>query len=544
MPNRIMPWNAVTAQGNPTRSIEVNELLKRVKKKEVRKQGADPKARRPMTHDEFKRTQSLLMASPADDLIRRYGIPSLFKFQYNLIARIDDSTQFILENLTASADFDFTLRSKLNWSKNVNEERDAPNQILIGAMDPMYCVLLGLAVFLEVFIESGGGELTPYVFGFNPDERVPEGGVKAKETVQNILAGEIYNRDDFNTTKGPLGTHSVRKLASTHARKNGCSKDEKDIRGRWKKGMRVSDVYDDIELPFPDAKVAGKLCIGGPCKYVIKEGSGVTDNFLLQHVVPNICTRLPADVAKVLAKPLLWMLFSSQKTYLPQAMRDRVSSAYNNIRLLPAAENPVKKILLVVTGNEGEVYLDEVGTEQNQMLRQTNERELLMALHSQISTLRRSVEELKATQQQHRLDGRREFQVLSANLRRIAAQPVVRRAAEEQNQGGAPAGGFAGTLSPNPRTLYLLWGEYEHGIGGRKAARLFTREERGRVKHKYHRRKIVWDCVSAQVRAGVTAQVAIDRMYVVYGVNTTVTAIINRMKQDRQAGTVHPALQV
>jgi hypothetical protein len=357
------------------------------------------------------------MASPADDLICRYGIPSLFKFQYNLIARIDDSTQFILENLTASADFDFTLRSKLNWSKNVNEERDAPNQILIGAMDPMYCVLLGLAVFLEVFIESGGGELTPYVFGFNPDERVPEGGVKAKETVQNILAGEIYNRDDFNTTKGPLGTHSVRKLASTHARKNRCSKDEKDICGRWKKGMRVSDVYDDIELPFPDAKVAGKLCIGGPCKYVIKEGSGVTDNFLLQHVVPNICTRLPADVAKVLAKPLLWMLFSSQKTYLPQAMRDRVSSAYNNIRLLPAAENPVKKILLVVTGNEGEVYLDEVGTEQNQMLRQTNERELLMALHSQISTLRRSVEELKATQQQHRLDGRREFQVLSANLR-------------------------------------------------------------------------------------------------------------------------------
>jgi hypothetical protein len=112
------------------------------------------------------------------------------------------------------------------------------------------------------------------------------------------------------------------------------------------------------------------------------------------------------------------MLFSSQRTYLPQAMRDRVSSAYNNICLLPAAKNPVKKILLVVTGNEGEVYfLDKVGTEQNQILRQTNERELIMALHSQISALRRAVEELKATQQQHRLDGRREFQVLSANLR-------------------------------------------------------------------------------------------------------------------------------
>jgi hypothetical protein len=66
--------------------------------------------------------------------------------------------------------------------------------------------------------------------------------------------------------------------------------------------------------------------------------------------------------------------------------------------------------------------------------------------------------------------------------------------------------------------LYLLWGEYEHGIGGGKAARLFTsKEERGRVKHKYHQRKIVWDRIALQVRAGVTAQVAIDHMYIVEG---------------------------
>jgi hypothetical protein len=88
----------------------------------------------------------------------------------------------------------------------------------------------------------------------------------------------------------------------------------KDLRGRWRKG-RVSDVYDDIELPFPDAKVAGKLCVGGPCKYAIKDGSGVTDDFLLQHVVPNICTRFPAEVAKVLAKPLLWIVCSILTTF-------------------------------------------------------------------------------------------------------------------------------------------------------------------------------------------------------------------------------------
>jgi hypothetical protein len=95
-----------------------------------------------MNHLEFKQTQNIRMAVK-DDFVCHYGIPSLFKLQYNLIARIAASTQFLMENLTANPDFNFTLLgSELNWSKNVNEECHAPNQI--GAMDPLYCVLLGL----------------------------------------------------------------------------------------------------------------------------------------------------------------------------------------------------------------------------------------------------------------------------------------------------------------------------------------------------------------------------------------------------------------
>jgi hypothetical protein len=56
----------------------------------------------------------------------------------------DDTTQFVID------DFDFTICSKLNWSQNVHEEHNAPNQILIGApMDPLYCVLLALGVYYE-----------------------------------------------------------------------------------------------------------------------------------------------------------------------------------------------------------------------------------------------------------------------------------------------------------------------------------------------------------------------------------------------------------
>ena len=178
MPIFLMPWNAISGQGKPTRSIEVNTLIKKVKKKEVRKEGVSSKARHAVTHVEFRRMQSILREK--NDVLRRYGIPSLLTFQYNMIGRIDDCTQFQMENLTKSEDFDFTLRGKLNWSKNIHEERDAPNQILIGAMDPLYCVLLGLAVFLEIFIESERGQLTPYIFGFNDDFRVPEGGKTAK----------------------------------------------------------------------------------------------------------------------------------------------------------------------------------------------------------------------------------------------------------------------------------------------------------------------------------------------------------------------------
>jgi hypothetical protein len=96
-----------------------------------------------------------------------------------MIARIDDTTQFLMENLTAHPDFDFTLQSKLTWSKMCT--KSAPNQILIGAMDPGSVSCLHSAV-AEVFIESGRGALTPYVFGFSDDYTVPKGGLKAKVT--------------------------------------------------------------------------------------------------------------------------------------------------------------------------------------------------------------------------------------------------------------------------------------------------------------------------------------------------------------------------
>ena len=43
MPNKLMPWNVITSSGNPTKSIEVNDLIKRVKKRRCENKGLNPR---------------------------------------------------------------------------------------------------------------------------------------------------------------------------------------------------------------------------------------------------------------------------------------------------------------------------------------------------------------------------------------------------------------------------------------------------------------------------------------------------------------------
>ena len=71
---------------------------------------------------------------------------------------------------------------------------------------------------------------------------------------------------------------------------------------------------------------------------------------------------------------------------------------------------------------------------------------------------------------------------------------------------------------------------------------LLTACERGRVKHKYTRRKVVWDTVARLVRGGLTSNVAIDRIYGIYGRNATVTDITNSMLRDRRNNSIPAAL--
>lgn len=135
---------------------------------------------------------------------------------------------------------------------------------------------------------------------------------------------------------------------------------------------------------------------------------------------------------------------------------------------------------------------------------------------------------------------------LQRSVHRIALQPVQRPrvdAVDEELDRVEPRIGIVSnaTLTKNPRSLHLLWQEYEFGVGGRKPAKYFTASERGKVKFAYSRRKVVWDTISGLVHAGHTAQVAVDMIYEVYGATTGVTKIIQMMRRDIANGG-HPQL--
>ena len=167
-----------------------------------------------------------------NDVYNLYGITALINFQLHLIARIDDTCQVRLQNLKTHPQFPFALRTKLNWSKNVHDERDAPWQTILGSLESKYCVLASMALWLEVFsMKFAHSNNTPYLFAFSEDIRIPEGSDKSKSFVQRTITKHI--KEDPNFGLG-INTHSVRKMESTIVRRCGATKDEKYIRGRWK----------------------------------------------------------------------------------------------------------------------------------------------------------------------------------------------------------------------------------------------------------------------------------------------------------------------
>ena len=219
-----------------------------------------------------------------------------------MIARMDDVHNFLKEDITPNIEFPFALKSKICWSKNVLEEREAPEQIILGANDPMFCPLIAIAIMCEFEYTQ---ELTLFA---------------CSKTRIGHYFSKTTGADNFNlSSESPIGTHSLRKFAATYARRHGCSRDDVDARGRWKNNRRICDVYIDNTIPYPDAKVASILAVGGAVKYVVRQGSPVSEQFLLTYVAPNIANTFPRAAALVLARALLWVYYEPSMEGLIEA---------------------------------------------------------------------------------------------------------------------------------------------------------------------------------------------------------------------------------
>jgi hypothetical protein len=318
MPSNLETWSIRSKSGNPTCSVLVNNLVKSIKKMEVRRQGAPSQARRALLAAEYELIIRILRNST--DPTHKYLCPAFHMFQFNLIARVDDTAHLKKENIRTHPEFNFSLLTRMCWSKNVHEERDAPDQIIFGAMNPLYCCLLSLAIHFETWFSSPQGS-TPtndFVFGIGGEDDV-KGPAGTRATIYSILTKFVFLQEEFQAvTAGHIGTHSFRKFPATLARKKGCSRDDVDSHGRWRNKVRVSDVYMDIDLPHNDARTASRLCVGGPIKYEVLEETGVSRGWLTDNVNPLTKEMLNEDVAGTLGALLLWAAFDDDwESFMP-----------------------------------------------------------------------------------------------------------------------------------------------------------------------------------------------------------------------------------
>jgi len=342
-----------------------------------------------------------------------------------------------------------------------------------------------------------------------------------------------------------------------------------EIPGRWKgkkNGKVVNRHINPEQLPT-DTKMAEKFCMGGPVKCKCKADSNVSTAFLHELVVPGISQLFSIDesnnIADVLGPVLLWACHKEAcSEMMSRVVRDRVREAYNSIRGTHLPDyNPVEKVLLHVFMIENVVHIDELPAQptdgagdngvqlqgaaaihssqafQNAMMMQlqglaTNQSDMWLAMQRDISELRA-----------HQV---RNFGIVHDNLRRHFApvhRPSNGATAVLPQQQQQQANQVLAQLSPMPRNLHLLWRECTHGLNGRKAAKDFTRRECGANKDKYCRRKHVWDCIAAFIRAGYTEDAAINKIKQAYGVSSSVTTIINCFKRDKKNGG-HPNLRI
>jgi hypothetical protein len=292
-------------------------------------------------------------------------------------------------------------------------------------------------MYLEIYTTSITNSV--YLFGEGDDnERTVN---RIKNTFSSALCR--FFRDYCKLSASVLGTHSFRKYAATWARNNGCSADDVNGRGRWKRTRRVVDRYLDVEQQFVDAKVQASLCVGGPVKYKLLDDCGITTDWLLENVVPGIREYYGEanTISIVLALPLLYACLNADLTdKVPNTLSTQILEAYQRVRVLDEGVNPVKKVQLHIRRNQDQLCIDEVevvegadGTIIGNEQQQQNTNMILLQMQRIQQQLATQYDHLQQSVNNFRSDMSAKHSLLQKNINRLFIQPP-RQATPQQRR--------------------------------------------------------------------------------------------------------------
>lgn len=563
-------WNEQHNTGNPTRAKLINGLHKAVKKHETRGTGQKPKADRSFTPSEFDQVLDLFDAYGPLNSIQSKRFLACIKFQYHMVARADDTSHMKKANIQPSQQFPGHLTAQVRWSKNVQEERDCPKQLLMGSMNAKYCVLLGLVLYLEKWIGDGEGASSQWLFANGITTAQDEVELQEKEAdackaaYGRYMTKAVVKNDAFTKqAPGQVGTHSVKKIATTTCRQRGARTDDTDYRARWKI-KKIQDRYTDTQLYWPDIKAGSKLCEGGVCQYRVKEGLGVTDLWLATEICPNITGAFDSTVGAILAKPLIWACYDqATKDKVPIDLYMSVTQKINRLDLeddgLEDGENPIKKYELIPSLNDSRVDLDEIpegDTDIDLGRISARSSDWRIGMYAKVRTIAERVTEIQHHDVAKLAAIEKRLKTIESIVRAVAVAParvitgsgssaVTRRGVAIRQGSAESSRTYVGpaSLVRCPRSLEILWDEYQNGVGGNKPARDFTARERGRVKVTYFKRKNFWKCMERLLEGGCTVNVAIRRIHRVYGYGSITSILAGLARDEGGVRTGHARLQ-
>jgi hypothetical protein len=187
---------------------------------------APTQVRRPIEYDEFLNVLDIVRdPEEEEDELKRCRLASVLTLQLNLIGWIDDMMKLKVDRVGANHNHPGTGLSKIEWSKNVTEEREATEQIILASYDANLCCIFSMGVYLQVL----GWFYAPHIKSDDPLFGDSTNGNHAAQ----IGLDSVFKNPKFRKRQpGNLGAHSNIKGSATYASRSGCSRDFVKRRGK------------------------------------------------------------------------------------------------------------------------------------------------------------------------------------------------------------------------------------------------------------------------------------------------------------------------